>query len=535
MFFQSLKKIQKFVSARVLLDRYEKEFINFNINKWKGNKVSPRKKLNVPVILVELFPLYTAIYFWSYLSNLLSKKYNAEIKFYYFNFLLSRGAKFQLFIRKLKKIYASFNADKGLVEYDFKYSHQDLKRFEKQFQKIKDKKQLLKFKINKINIGDLIYDTYLRITLEPTLKLKDKRFKKIFFRSIKIFEEIIIFFKKNNVKCVIPSHLCYSFGIISRIAISKKIPVIKFHSKNEGLSAIKLIKVSKWNLNESPYYNFKKIFANFSKNQKIEGLKIGKIISRSRVSGNYDKHLPYIKRSQFHKKKMISNILSKSNHNKEKIIIFPHCFYDYPHRFRTMIFSDFYEQVNHIMNISSKMNKYEWYYKPHPHSLPGHIDIHKILLKKFPNIIFLNKNVSHREILELKPKCIITNHGSVAHEYALFNIPSINTGDNPHINYNFSLHPKSKTEFDRIMKNLDIYLRKTKIEKTQIYEFLYMQYSYSENLNNEKHLLDDSFFVTKNDKLNQTSELLDYIIKKNKNSDKYIREYVTNFIDKNLN
>ena len=85
------------------------------------------------------------------------------------------------------------------------------------------------------------------------------------------------------------------------------------------------------------------------------------------------------------------------------------------------------------------------------------------------------------------------------------------------------------------MKNLDIYLRKTKIEKTQIYEFLYMQYSYSENLNNEKHLLDDSFFVTKNDKLNQTSELLDYIIKKNKNSDKYIREYVTNFIDKNLN
>ena len=47
--------------------------------------------------------------------------------------------------------------------------------------------------------------------------------------------------------------------------------------------------------------------------------------------------------------------------------------------------------------------------------------------------------VSHRQLLKLNLKCIITNHGTVAHEYAAYNVPVINTGDNPYINYNFCL------------------------------------------------------------------------------------------------
>jgi hypothetical protein len=37
---------------------------------------------------------------------------------------------------------------------------------------------------------------------------------------------------------------------------------------------------------------------------------------------------------------------------KDKIIIFPHCFYDYPHRYRSMIFPDFYEHAVFFMNLS---------------------------------------------------------------------------------------------------------------------------------------------------------------------------------------
>ena len=48
MFFQSFKKIHKFVSTRILLDRYEKEFINFRYfaSTLDGKKfISDKKKI----------------------------------------------------------------------------------------------------------------------------------------------------------------------------------------------------------------------------------------------------------------------------------------------------------------------------------------------------------------------------------------------------------------------------------------------------------------------------------------------------------
>ena len=46
-----------------------------------------------------------------------------------------------------------------------------------------------------------------------------------------------------------------------------------------------------------------------------------------------------------------------------------------------MIFNDFYEHANYFMKISKTLKNYDWLYKPHPHSLNGHVDIHKHLLK----------------------------------------------------------------------------------------------------------------------------------------------------------
>ena len=68
----------------------------------------------------------------------------------------------------------------------------------------------------------------MRTTLEPTLKLNDKRFKEIFFRANKIFKESNKYLSENNLKILIPSHLCYiTYGIITRIALLKKIKILK--------------------------------------------------------------------------------------------------------------------------------------------------------------------------------------------------------------------------------------------------------------------------------------------------------------------
>ena len=122
-----------------------------------------------------------------------------------------------------------------------------------------------------------------------------------------------------------------------------------------------------------------------------------------------------------------------------------------------MIFTDFFEQVNYLLKISKVNKGFQWFYKPHPNELKNNENYIYELKKKYPNVIFLGNQFSHNLVLKLDPYLIITNFGTVAHEFAYFKIPVINTGDNPHINYNFSLNPKNKNELKDMIINLNKY------------------------------------------------------------------------------
>ena len=124
-----------------------------------------------------------------------------------------------------------------------------------------------------------------------------------------------------------------------------------------------------------------------------------------------------------------------------------------------MIFNDFYEQIYFILELSKKLKIISFTLKVIPTSTKF-FDIHKKIAKEYKNITYIDQDVSHYEILKLKPKCIISNHGTVAHEYAYFDVPVLNTGDNAHINYDFCLHIKSKKELKETLLNLDKKIRK---------------------------------------------------------------------------
>ena len=522
------KSFKLFLKDRVLLDNNEKKFVEFNKKKWVNNN----KKKEQGIILLDLFSWNPLIFFWSYISNLIALKKNYKIRYFYFDFDQSRTSKLKLYINKAKRIFKSFNVSKGISEYDFYFSKRDLKKYNNNFKKIKSKRSLINYRKDGIKIGDLIYDTYLRIYYEPTLKLDDKKLKTIFFRSEKIFEEVKNYFKKNKVKILIPSHVCYmSYGIIVRIASSLGVPVVKVKAENGSNAGFRLTLLDpKYNLDEPRYYDYKSTFKKFSQKQKEKAISIGKKIIKNRISGNFDVNIPYIKKSTFKKSShnKIQNI-----QNKEIIVLFLHCFYDNPHRFRSMIFNDFYEQIYFILNLSKKLKNYQFYFKSHPNEYKGFFDIHKKISKEFKNITYINQDVSHYEILKLKPKCIISNHGTVAHEYAYFNVPVLNTGDNAHINYDFCLNLKSKKEFKDTLLNLDEKIKKINFDKKNIYEYLYMHYEYVRNINQEKQLLKDSYFASKKISSNKTSEILKRYIKTSKKTDDKIKDYVHFFLNQN--
>lgn len=524
------KNLFKILKSNILLDKNEKAYILHNKIVWKKTQ-----KVEKSIVLIDLFNWYPLIHFWSYLTNIIAAKNNSSVKYYYFEARTKNQIGSKYSISKLEKIYKSFNAFKGITSYDFKYSSEELKKYNDDFIKVKNNPtKLSNYKLENIKIGDLIYDTYLFTTRKSKLDFEDPILKDIFLQAQKIFFTLKEYFKKNKITCVIPSHTCYvSYGIITRIALKSNIPVIKIKCENWANAFFRLLKIDKKAMvDEQPYYNYSKVFKKFSNKEQNLAIEVGKNILDQRISGNYDKNLPYMKISQFNKNK--KKLLFKNKKNKPKVFIFPHCFYDNPHRYQSMVFNDFYEQIDYLLNLSNKITKYDWFYKPHPNELLGKLNIHNEFMKKYPNVTYLAKDISHRQILELKPKCVVTNHGTIGHEYANFKVPVINTGDNPHINYQFCLHAKNKSNLEDIFLNLDKYIKKINFDKKKIYEYLFLHYDYFPNRFNKCNLLRDDYFASKNIKLNAKSKILKMYIKDYKHNDKNIKEYIKNFIYKNL-
>ena len=136
------------------------DFINHNFKIFNNNYFKSKNK-----ILVEIFDYKPSTIPISYLSNTLSKIHKANMIAYYpafFNF----SQRLKYFNQKINpigihKIYQSFGAKKFLVpEKNIKNDY--VQKSEKIFNKIKSKKDILNIKIDKILIGDLIYDEFLR-------------------------------------------------------------------------------------------------------------------------------------------------------------------------------------------------------------------------------------------------------------------------------------------------------------------------------------------------------------------------------------
>ena len=525
-------KIKSLLKNNIFLDSSEKNYIKHNEKIWKINKNNESKK----IIMVDLFHWYPLIHFWSYLTNTIAKKEKAEIRYFYFNSRPRRAVKSNLFLNKLNKIYKSFNVKKGLTSYDFDFSSKEIKNFEKKFKNLKKNKfKLNNFQIDGIKIGDLIYDSYLFETKNFTIDFNDPILKEIFIEAVKIFYSSKKYFKKNKVKYLIPSHVCYTpYGIITRIALKKNVNVVKVKCENWANAFFRLIRIDKnAKIDEQPFYNYRKIFNKFTERKKEEGIKIGHSILKKRISGDFDENLPYMKTNQF--KRNNNKLILKIESSKPKVVIFSHCFYDNPHRFRKLFFNDFYEQITFILNLSAKHKKYDWLYKPHPNELSGNLNVHNLFKKKYPSIQLLDKETSHNQIIKMKPKFVLTNHGTIAHEYASFKIPVINTGDNPHVCYNFSLHAQSKSHLKDMILNFDKYKSKINFDKKNIYELLFMHYYFFPNLYNRKKLINDNFFAKKNVKNNHSSSILNYFIKRHASDSNNLKKYIKNFLNHSSN
>lgn len=161
-------------------------------------------------------------------------------------------------------------------------------------------------------------------------------------------------------------------------------------------------------------------------------------------------------------------------HNgKPKVVLMLHCFYDAPHIFKTKVFEDFYEWVTFVFDLVPAMDV-DFVVKPHPNAKPLNDRILKNIKLIYPNIRFLDDSISSVDIIEDGAEFMLTVYGTAVHEFAYKDITVLTAGDHPAAGYSFSINSTSKEEFKENLLNFrDINLV---IDKSEIYEFFYMQY-----------------------------------------------------------
>jgi hypothetical protein len=333
------------------------------------------------------------------------------------------------------------------------------------FKKLENKSDVMDLKIAGIYCGDLIYDTYLRFRVQPTLNIKDKFLINIINNAILGIFCMKRFFKENNVEALFSSYSSYiHHGIAVRVALGAGVEVY-----TDGNCTQYSKKLTKIDFFHAPNYaDYKDVFIEL--NDKDRRIRKGMIALENKFSGHIGAEFSYMKQSVY-----TDNSQGEFERGIEGVM-FLHDFFDSPHCYHWMVFNDFYCWAEHTLAFISK-HKLKIAIKPHPNQLPESVAIVEIFMKKYPELYWIDSYVSNKKIFNSGISFGVSVYGSVLHELAYHNIIPIAVGDHPHVAYNFTYTARSIEEYDNLLTSATK-LTLPENYKLEVEEFYYMHAVY---------------------------------------------------------
>jgi len=470
--FNYIKKIRSLILRNDFEKKFTKNYTNFSTIKSNKKKTKSKKIILFQAPMDYFFVLLTRtiiverhlndhlIGSWPYYIKPLKKRFFfiSQIFHYTKNIFL-----FSLLRNKWKSIYKqnNINLSEDFSSYNLRSVLFSLKNIQVITNKIKSKRDILKIKFKGIDIGDLIFDTYIRYRAVPTVNVNDFFLKYIIFKTLIIFNNCSEFTKKNNIEVYYTSYASYlTHGLLVRILLSKKIKIYSL-SSYYGENYITLLNNKRLQATKNYKYLYKKF--NSEKNQERK-INIARASLEKRFYENGDYLTKYLNIKANYK-------FSKINNFNYEGVVFLHDFYDAPREIGLRLFSDFYEWFE-FLNYITKKNDLNFAFKFHPNTKPESIAFNNYLKKKF-HTKFLNSTISNMAIYKNKHfKVGISACGSVLHELIFFKKIPIYLSNNLITPLNIHKLPKNKKEYENLIVNYN----KIKISNNMIKNMLKIYY-----------------------------------------------------------
>jgi hypothetical protein len=324
---------------------------------------------------------------------------------------------------------------------------------------LKDKASLLDLELNGTPCGDLVYDTYLRYRIQPTVDLQDPFLRTLLAQALNAQAKFRTLQKK-KFDVFFTSYTSYiQHGIPAREALRAGVQVYSAGNLSQFLKQLDisdtLHTVAHWRYRE----NFEKIA-----NPK-EACRTARRMLEQRFSGSVDKATLYMKASAY------TDSPDSMPHGIEGVV-FLHDFFDSPHCHRSMLFADFLEWAHHTLGLIQK-HELRLAVKPHPNQLPESRDVVLALQKQYPGVRWLPQTLSNRTIFASGICCGVSVYGTILHELAYHGIAALAAGDHPHTDFRIATTPTSVEEYtQRLLNYRDLPLDPD--VKNEVLAFYYM-------------------------------------------------------------
>lgn len=430
------------------------------------------------VVLFELNDMHSASIAYSYLANVVATKFDAKIVAYLPRPFGNLQEKCFFLIKKylgLQEfgIFKSFGASDVMAIAITESQRMRARSLQPYIlENLRSKRDVEEIAINGVWVGDLIYDTYLKKFKKPTIDLSRVEFSQFLQESIETFLWWEDYFNTHDVRAINVSHCVYNLAMPLRLAVERNIPAFQANVTH-------VYRMSMRNyFAYGDYRYFREIFSALPEPVKREGLVEAQRRIGQRFAGKVGVDMAYSTKSAYGAQ-LHGRLLQKSS--RKKILIATHCFFDSPHSYGKNIFPDFYEWLDFLGQMSL-VTDYDWYIKTHPDYLPGTKEVIDGFIARYPKLTLLPANASHHQIIAEGVDVALTVYGTIAFEYAALGIPVINCSiNNPHVAYNFNLHPKSVNEYRELILNLSAL--KFDIDIKEVYEYYFMRHIFNtENL-----------------------------------------------------
>ena len=340
------------------------------------------------------------------------------------------------------------------------------------------------FEVDKIKVGDLIYDTYTRYNLNFVRRnyLSWFFFKTVFLSIVKILFFINIVKKYNFKVCVIGQHSYFnSSTILFRICSVIKKNTNFFIASGPEFIHYKFPKNNLFTLPFSirPEY-LKKV--DFKSKKIIKDYKIhlarknkGKIIqNHDNMNANYKKRM-------FSKMQVLKKIHVKKNERYKSIALYAaHVFADGPHGSGKLLFDDYYDQLLFTIDKMKQNKDVLYILKSHPSSFllneEGFLEnfYKENHISKYKNIKLCPKDIKTNAILSIVDT-VITCSGTAGLELAaLYGKRPLLAGGSHYSHLGFTLDCKTRSEYYRYLANPKLLPKLSNLDKINANKALYL-------------------------------------------------------------